>query len=99
MPKLTEEQLSHATKMFLASDDGVEARKRVQSLTEKDAEFMFTTLDQLKAARTLDEINSFAHVKGVDPMEFLFSLASKDAEEFARLCKAREEEINRALGL
>jgi hypothetical protein len=48
MPKLTEEQLSHARQLFLASPDGAEARKRVESLTEKNAEFMFTTLESME---------------------------------------------------
>lgn len=99
MPKLTEEQLARARKIFLDSADGVEARKRINALTQKDAEFMETDLEKLKAARTIDEITAFAHSKRIDPMELLFSLASEDADEFARLCKARDKEVKRALGL
>jgi len=99
MPKLTEEQLNRARKMFLASVDGAEARKRIDALTQSDANFMETSLEKLRAARTLDEIASFAHAKGLDSMELLFSLASDDADEFARLCKVRDEEVKRALGL
>lgn len=99
MPKLTEEQSKRARETFLASLDGAEARKRVESITQKDADFMFTSLEQFKAARTLDEIAGFAQVKGIDSMEYLFSLASDTVDEFSQLCKARDDEINRALGL
>lgn len=99
MPKLTEEQLSRARKIFLASQDGADARKRIDALTQSDAKFMETSLENLRAAQTLNEIASFAHAKGLDSMELLFSLASDDADEFARLCKLREEEVKRALGL
>lgn len=98
MPKLTEEQMNRAREMFLASVDGAEARKRIEALTQSDAEFMETSLEKLRAARTLDEIASFAHAKRIDSLELLFSLASQDAEEFGQLCKARDEEVKRALG-
>ncbi|CAN7630133.1 DUF6388 family protein [Massilia sp. LjRoot122] len=98
MPKLTEEQLNRAREMFLASVDGAEARKRIEALTQSDAEFMETSLEKLRAARTLDEIASFAHTKRIDSMELLFSLASQDAEEFDLLCKAHNEEVKRVLG-
>lgn len=99
MPKLTEKQLTHARAMFLASADGAEAHKRIELLTQNEANFMFTSMEELKAARTFDEIAAFAQVKGIEPMELLFSLASKDADEFDQLCKARNEEIRRALGM
>lgn len=89
MPKLTQEQLNRAREMFFASDDGAEARKRIQALTQSNAEFMESSLEKLRSARTLDEIASFAHAKRIDSMELLFSLASQDAEEFGQLCKGR----------
>ena len=98
MPKLTEEQLRRAREMFLASVDGAEARKRIEALTQSEAEFMETSLEKLRAARTLDEIASFAHANRIDSMELLFSLAAHDAEEFSQLCKARNKELKDALG-
>lgn len=99
MPKLTEEQLNRARKTFLASVDGVEARKRIDALMQSDAEFMETSLEDLRAAQTLNEIASFANSKGLDSMEVLFSLASDSADEFDQLCKARDKEMKKALGL
>lgn len=99
MPKLTDEQLKRARGRFLASVDGADARKRIEALTQKDADFMASSLDDLRAARTSDEIASFAHAKRLDSTELLFSLASDDVDEFTQLCKARDEEIQRALGL
>jgi len=46
MPKLTEEQLNRARKMFLASRDGADARKRIDALTQSDAKFMETSLEK-----------------------------------------------------
>jgi len=99
MPKLTQEQLDRARKMFLASVDGAEAKHRIDALTQDDAVFMETSLEDLRAARTLDQIAAFAHANRIEPAELLFSLASEDVDEFTRLCKARDEEIQRALGL
>lgn len=88
MPKLSQEQLDRARKMFLASVDGVDAKRRIDALTQDDAVFMETSLDTLRAARTLDEIAAFAHANRIEPAELLFSLASEDVDEFTRLCKA-----------
>lgn len=98
MPKLTQEQLDRARKMFLASVDGVDAKRRIDALTQDDAVFMETSLDDLRAARTLDEIAAFAHANRIEPAELLFSLASEDVDEFTRLCKAGGLETQRAPG-
>jgi hypothetical protein len=99
MPKLTPEQLDRACKLFLASVDGVDAKHRIDALTQADAAFMGTSLDDLRAARTLDEIAAFAHAKRIEPAELLFSLASEDVDEFTRLCEARDEAIWRSRAL
>ena len=89
MPTLTAEQLAHARVTFLSSADGAPARQRIELVTQDEADCMFCTLEQLKAARTLEEITMFAHLNNVKPDELLDSLASQDASEFVQLWKAR----------
>lgn len=94
MPKLREEQLNRAREMFLTSVDGAEARKRIEALTQSDAEFMDTSLEKLRAARTLDEIASFAHAKRIDSMELLFSLRRRTLTNLASSANHMIKKLN-----
>ena len=87
MARRTEEQLAHARVTFLSLADGAPARQRIELFTQDEADSMFCTLEQLKAARTLEEITAVALLNNRQPEELLYSLAAKDASEFGQLWK------------
>ncbi len=97
MPKLTTAQLTKAARIFLASNPA--AADRILAIKQADADFMETSLEQLRLARTMDEIDSFARANGRDSMEMRFSLAADTAEEFHAMCTEHQAAINKHLGL
>lgn len=97
MPKLTPAQLNKAVQRFLTANPAAAAP--IQSLTQADADFMETSLDELRLQRTIAEIDKLAHEKGCNNMELLFSLVAETAAEFRELCEERQAAINRHLGL
>jgi hypothetical protein len=96
MPKLTNAQLKKAAKQFLAEKPDIIAR--ILSLTEEDADFMGTSLEQLRLDRTMDEIDKYAHQNNRDPMELRFSLAAETFEEYDKMWENHKESIKRSLG-
>ncbi|WP_338771572.1 DUF6388 family protein [Massilia sp. METH4] len=97
MPKLTPAQLTKAARLFLGSKPA--SRARVMSLTQADADVMETSLDELRLATAMDEIEKFARENGRDAMEIRYSLAAETAEEFDRMWREYQSIIKQQLGL
>lgn len=97
MPKLTNAQLAKAARLFLASNPS--AAVRILSVTQKDADFMESSLEQLRLEKTMDEIARFAHENKLDPMQMRFSLAAETSEEYERMWAEHNACINQHLGL
>jgi len=97
MPKLTHAQLSKAASQFLASNPV--ATLRILSITQADADFFETSLDQLRLEATMDEIAKYAHENDRDPMEMRFSLAAETFEEYEKMWQDHQASINQHLML
>lgn len=97
MPKLSPLQLTKAAEIFLASNPGT--AEQIRSLTQAEADFMQTSLDQLRIDRTLDKIDKYAKAMGRNAMEMRFSLAADSFEEFDAWWKEYQANVNRILGL
>lgn len=97
MPKLTTAQLDKAAHLFLSENPA--AMRRITFLTQADADFMDTSLDQLRLEKTMEEIKKFAEATGRDYLETLFSYAANDAEEYEKMCEERRQGTKKALGL
>lgn len=97
MPKLTTAQMAKAAHMFLASNPAAAAR--ILSTTQEEADFMCTSLDELRLSKTMAEIDKFAHENGRDPMEMRFSLAAETADEFDKMWKEHQAAIKDILKL
>lgn len=95
MAKLTEAQMKRGRERFLAGN--VEARQKIEALTQAHADAMYTPLDKLREAETMNELARVAHQSGKDPQELFFSHVADTAAEFEQLCKERNVAIEASL--
>ena len=82
---------------FLAGQP--EIKRKIDSLTQVEADALGIPLDDLKVSETMRELREFAYANNLDSVELFWSCTADTAEEFSALCDARDRAINRNLGL
>lgn len=97
MNKLTEEQKAKGRERFLAAHP--EIKRKIDALTQPEADAMCTTLEHLREMETMKALSAVAYENRVDSQELFFSCVADTAEEFAELVKARDQAIQKAIGL
>lgn len=97
MPKLTDAQMDKAKRMFFA--ERPQELVKIMTLTQADADCLGVPLDELKEVETFRAIDRVARENGRDTAELMFNLGAADIHEYHRLMAARQEEIDKALGM
>lgn len=82
--KFTEEHLAKGRKRFL--DGQADAKRRIEGLTQADADALGITLDHLRESETMRLLREYAKAQRLDSMEFFWSYIADtaDVEENAR---------------
>lgn len=97
MNKLTEEQQAKGRARFLAAHP--EIKRKIEALTQAEADAMCTTLEHLRVIETMRALSAVAYENRVDSQELFFSCVADTAEEFAEMVKSRDKAIQKAIGL
>ncbi|KVL93084.1 DUF6388 family protein [Burkholderia stagnalis] len=97
MSKLTTEQLAKGRKRFL--DGHLEAKFKIDSLTQRDADALGVSLELLRETETMRELSEVARVKGIDSTELFWSCIADTAEELGAMLERRDALLKRAMGL
>lgn len=95
--KFTNEQLEKGRKRFL--DGQPDAKRRIEGLTQADADALGITLDHLRESETMRELREFARAQRLDSMELFWSCIADTAEEFAQIVEFHNAATNRILGI
>jgi hypothetical protein len=97
MTKLTDEQLAKGRKRFLAGHADIQ--RRIEGLTQAEADALGITLDQLRESETMRELRGVAHSIAIDSTELFWSCVADTAEELAGMIERRDQAIKKNLGL
>lgn len=97
MSKLNAEQLAKGRKRFL--DGHPEIKRKIEALTQSEADAMGVSLELLRETETMHELSEVASVKGIDSTELFWSCIADTAEEFRAMLDRRNASLKRNLGL
>lgn len=95
--KFTEEQLAKGRKRFL--DSQCDAKRRIDGLTQADANALGISLDHLRESETMRELREYANAQRIDSMELFWSCIADTAEEFAQIMERHNVATKRVLGI
>lgn len=99
MIPLTEEQMAKGRRRFLESPENAAAARAVASLTQHESDILGVPLEERQRIATMEHISKKAAAIGVDSTELFFRYCSDTEADFNALKQARDESIQRALGV
>lgn len=73
--------------------------KEADQISEKTAEILGATLDELREVEIWKSLSDFAAAQGVDLTELMLRHGCSTDKDFDRLMAGRQAQINRALGI
>jgi len=96
MPELTADQMAKGRKRFL--DGHPDIARRIDALTQAEADALGISLDQLREIETMRDLRNVASAKGLDATELFWSCIADTAQELGAMLEHRDALIKRALG-
>lgn len=95
MPTLTAEQQAQGLARFLERNPDI--KRRIDSLTEQEADILGLSLDDLRINCTHQELAKVAASEDVDGHEFFLSFVANSDEEYAAMVSANRAAIKALL--